>query len=116
VSPNTTALDDADALVHAAFAAVGTFPALLSQVHSVGRIVTPWGPSVLVTAESSSIVGWPGLTVPLHIHVGRLPPAMPGGAQIGVLRTDLGGQVTDLGLRTSQPLHGPSAFWRLTRL
>ena len=116
LSPNTTALDDADALVHAAFVAVGTFPALLPQVHSVGRIVAPWGPSVPVTAESSSIVGWAGLTVPLHIHVGALPSAMPGGAQIGVLRTDLGGRVTDLALRTSQPLHGPSAFWRLTRL
>ncbi len=116
VSPNTTALDGADALVHAAFAAVGTFPGLLPQVHSVGRIVAPWGPSVPVTAELTSIVGWPGLTVPVHIQVGALPSAIPAGAQIGVLRTDLGGRVTNLALRTSQSLHGPSAFWRLTRL
>ncbi|HZM57883.1 MAG TPA: hypothetical protein VFC03_22980 [Acidimicrobiales bacterium] len=114
-SPVTTALDGADALVHAAFATVGTFPALLAPGHPVGRIVAPWAPSVPVTAESSSIVGWPGLTVPLQVHVGALPSAIPAGAQIGVLRADLGGRHTDLALRTSQPLHGPSAFWRITR-
>ncbi len=114
-SPVTTALDDADALVHAAFATVGTFPALLAPGHPVGRIVAPWAPSVPVTAESSSIVGWPGLTVPFQVHVGALPSAIPAGAQIGVLRADLGGRHTDLALRTSQPLHGPSAFWRITR-
>jgi hypothetical protein len=41
---------------------------------------------VSVTAESSSIVGWPGLTVPLRIHVEALPPDIPVGAEIGVLR------------------------------
>ena len=116
MSPNTTALNAAAALVNAAFAAGRTFASFPSPGHVVGRIVAPWGPSVSVTAESSSIVGWPGLTVPLRIHVEALPPDIPVGAEIGVLRADLGGQDTDLALRTSQPFHGPSALWRLTRL
>src|SRR5208283_4002403 len=96
VSPNATALNAAAALVNAAFAAAGTFASFPSPDRVVGRIVARWGPSVPVTAELSSIVGWPGLTVPLHIHVEGLPPDIPAGAEIGVLRADLGGQDTVL--------------------
>ncbi|MGD0394314.1 MAG: D-alanyl-D-alanine carboxypeptidase [Acidimicrobiales bacterium] len=114
-SPNTAALDAAVGLVNAAFAGAGTFGTLL-PAGSVGRITAPWGPSVAVTAGTASVVGWPGLTVPARVHVETLPSAIPAGAEIGVLHADLGGQVIDLVLRVSRPLHGPSAFWRLTRL
>ncbi len=115
-SPNTAALDAATALVDAAFAAAGTFGSLLPPGNLVGRVTTPWGPSVPVTADAASVVGWPGLTVPVHLHVRTLPPAIPAGAQIGALGADPGGQLTIVALRVSQPVHGPSAFWRLTRL
>jgi serine-type D-Ala-D-Ala carboxypeptidase (penicillin-binding protein 5/6) len=114
-SPITTALYDAELLTHAAFAAVGTFP-LVPPGHLVGRIVTPWSPSVPVTAGSSSMVGWAGLTVPVHVLLGKLPSVISIGAPIGVLVVTLGTQNLDLVLRTSRPLAGPSAIWRLTRL
>jgi D-alanyl-D-alanine carboxypeptidase (penicillin-binding protein 5/6) len=114
-SPNTAALNAATGLVNAAFAAAGTFGSLL-PAGGVGRITTPWGQSVPVTADTASVVGWPGLTVPVRIHVEALSLAVPAGADIGTLHADLGGQVVALGLRASRPLHGPSAFWRLTRL
>jgi len=115
LSPNQSALNAAAALVHAAFAAAGTFP-FPSPGHVVGRITAPWGQSVPVVAESSTVAGWPGMAVPLHIHVAALSPDIPVGAGIGVLRAELGGRVVELALRNSQPLHGPSALWRLTHL
>jgi D-alanyl-D-alanine carboxypeptidase (penicillin-binding protein 5/6) len=114
LSPNTTALDAATALVNAAFMSAGTFP-FPAPGHMVGRVMTSWGQSVPVAAEPSSIAGWPGLTVSLHIHVTALAPDIPVGAGIGVLSADLGGRVTALALRTTQPLHGPPALWRITR-
>ena len=114
-SPNTSALNAATGLVNAAFAAAGTFGSLL-PAGSVGRVTAPWGPSVPVTAETAGVVGWPGLTVPVRLHVEVMSTAVPAGAGIGALRADLGGQMIDLVLRSSRPLHGPSAFWRLTRL
>ncbi len=115
-SPITTALYDAELLAHAAFAAIGTLP-LLSPRHPLGQIVTSWGVSVPVTAsKSTSIVGWPGLTVPVHMHLGAIPPAMPSGTRIGMLEVDVGGQNIDVDLRTSRRLPGPSVMWRLTRL
>jgi len=116
VSPTAAAVDDADALVTAAFAAIGTFsPVRPGQL--LGRIVAPWGPSVPVTApKSPSFVGWPGLMVRLHVHVGALPSAISSAARIGVLKVDLGDQNIDVVLRAPRRLPGPSAIWRLTRL
>jgi D-alanyl-D-alanine carboxypeptidase (penicillin-binding protein 5/6) len=116
ISPLTAALDDVTVLVKAAFAAIATRPPI-PPGRIVGRIVAPWGTSVPVTASrSSSIVGWPGLVVPVQVHVGALLSAISGGARIGVLRVDLSGQHVDVVLRASRPLAGPSAIWRLTRL
>ncbi len=116
VSPTATAVDDADALVRAAFATIGTFRAIRPG-HFVGRIVAPWGPSTVVTTTKSvSVVGWPGLTVRFHVHVGALPTAISSAARIGVLKVDLGNQNIDLVLRAPSRLPGPSTIWRLTRL
>jgi D-alanyl-D-alanine carboxypeptidase (penicillin-binding protein 5/6) len=116
ISPTAAAVDDADVLVTAAFAAIGTFsPVRPGQL--LGRIVAPWGPSVPVTApKSPSFVGWAGLTVRLQVHVGALPSTISSAARIGVLKIDLGDQNIDVVLRAPRSLPGPSAIWRLTRL
>jgi D-alanyl-D-alanine carboxypeptidase (penicillin-binding protein 5/6) len=116
ISPITAALFDADLLVGAAFAAIGAFlPVPPGRL--VGRIVDQWGTSVPVTAPTSpTIVGWPGLVVPVQVHMGALSSAISGGARIGVLRVHLGGQSIDVVLQASRRLPGPSAIWRLTRL
>jgi len=110
----TSALYDADLMVKAAFAAIRTVP-LVPPGHLVGTIVAAWGASVPVTAESSRIVGWPGLTVPVRMGVGVLSSAISSGNRIGVLRADIDGQHIDVVLRVSRRLPSPSPIWRLTR-
>ncbi len=116
ISPNDAAVDAADALVRAAFAAIGTFhPFPRGQV--VGRIVTSWGMSVPVSASTSSaLVGWPGLRVPVQVHAEALPATISSDTRIGVLRVAPAGQNIEVDLRSSRRLPGPSAIWRLTRL
>ncbi len=116
ISPNDAAVDHADALVRAAFATISTFrPFPPGQL--VGRIVASWGTSVPVTtSKSSGLVGWPGLRVPVQVHVGALPSTIASSAPIGVLRVAPGGQNIEVVLRASRRLPGPSAIWRLTRL
>jgi len=116
ISPNDAAVDHADALLRAAFATLSTFrPFPPGQL--VGRVVASWGTSVPVTAsKSSSLVGWPGLRVPVQVQVGALPATIASGARIGVLRVAPGGQNIEVVLRASRRLPGPSAVWRLTRV
>jgi D-alanyl-D-alanine carboxypeptidase (penicillin-binding protein 5/6) len=115
-SPITTALNDVENLVNAAYGTLRTFRAL-PVGHLVGQIVAPWGPSVPVTASTlHAINGWPGLTVPIKVHVGALPSALSSGARVGVLSFDLGSPSIDLILRTPHPLRRPSALWQATRL
>ncbi len=116
ISPNDAAVDDADALVRAAFTAISTFRPF-PPGELVGRIVASWGTSVPVTtSKASGLVGWPGLTVPVQVRVGALPSTIANGARIGVLRLAPGEQNFELVLRASGSLPGPSAIWRLTRL
>ena len=116
ISPNDAAVDAADALVRAAFAAISTFRPF-PPGRLVGRLVAAWGPSIPVTASTSSgLVGWPGLRVPVQMHVGALPATIASGARIGVLSVAPSGQNVDVVLRASRRLPGPSAIWRLTRL
>jgi D-alanyl-D-alanine carboxypeptidase (penicillin-binding protein 5/6) len=115
-SPITAALDDAENLAQAAFAAVTPRP-LVSAGRLAGKIVAPWGASADVSAEQPpTIIGWPGLTVPARVVVGALPAVVARGSRIGVLEVDLGGRDVGVVLRASQPLRGPSVIWRLTRL
>jgi hypothetical protein len=70
-----------------------------------------------VTAPTfAGVVGWPGQSLPVQVHVETLAASISSGARIGVLRVDLSGQQTDVALRTSRRLLGPSVIWRLTRL
>jgi D-alanyl-D-alanine carboxypeptidase (penicillin-binding protein 5/6) len=114
-SPITAALHSAEALATAAFAAMTTVPVVAADQLD-GRIVTPWGATVAVRApRSPSIVGWPGVSMPARLSVGRLPSVVRRGTRIGVLDVDLGGRHIDVALRASGSLSGPSAIWRLTR-
>ena len=72
-SPITAVLSSAEALATAAFAAMTTVP-VVAPDQLDGRIVAPWGATVGVQApQSPTIVGWPGLTLPAQLRVGRVP-------------------------------------------
>jgi len=115
-SPNTAAVDEADALVKSAFADIAVLqPVAPGQV--VGRIDAPWGASIPVTASNAArMVGWPGLSVPVRLDSGGLPAAISSGARVGVLSVDPGSQDVRVVLRIAHPLEGPSVLWRLTRV
>jgi serine-type D-Ala-D-Ala carboxypeptidase (penicillin-binding protein 5/6) len=114
-SPITAVLSSAEALTTAAFAAMKTVP-VVAPDQLTGRIVAPWGGSVTVKApQSPTIVGWPGLSMPAQLSVGRLPKVVTQGTRIGVIDVDLGGRHISVPLRASGSLPGPSAIWRLTR-
>jgi D-alanyl-D-alanine carboxypeptidase (penicillin-binding protein 5/6) len=115
-SPNTAAVSEADLLVKAAFASIALLP-LFPAGHVVGQLVTPWGASAPVLASTSPyVVGWPGLGLHAKVRLVALPSPVHSGTRVGVLRVDQSGHVTGVVLRTSRPLSGPSALWRLIRM
>jgi serine-type D-Ala-D-Ala carboxypeptidase (penicillin-binding protein 5/6) len=115
-SPLTVALYDADLLVRAAVGAMGTLP-LVPPGRAAGRIVTAWGASVEVTAPlNATVVGWPGLMVPVQVQVSPLASSIPSGRRIGTISFVLGAQRRTVPMRTVGNLPGPSAAWRLSRL
>jgi D-alanyl-D-alanine carboxypeptidase (penicillin-binding protein 5/6) len=115
-SPTAAALDSAASLVRTAFTALGPMT-VLAPGRPVGSIVAPWGPSVPVTmASSPSVLGWPGMTLPVEVHVGRLPTSVARGARVGQLDLGPPGQQVAVVLRASRAVGGPSVIWRLTRL
>ena len=114
-SPITAVLDAAEALAQAAFGAMTTLH-VVPPGQLVGRVVSPWGASVAVSAlDAPTVVGWPGLAVPAHLHVGVVPSDLATGTRIGLLTIDLDGDDVDVALHAAGPLRGPSAIWRLTR-
>ncbi len=116
VMPSAAAVNEADALVRTAFAAARPFP-LFSPGEGLGRITTAWGASVNVGVSSApSVVGWPGLTVPITVEVGTLPPTIPDGAGVGLIGVESGSPHLLVVMRSEERLPGPSALWRLTRL
>ena len=115
-TPAASAVNDADALVRAAFAAARPLQ-LFSPGQRLGRIMTSWGASAVVTAPSApSAVGWPGLSVPITLEVGTLPSTIPSGAGVGLLGIVSGSKHRLVVLRSEGSLPGPSVVWRLTRL
>jgi serine-type D-Ala-D-Ala carboxypeptidase (penicillin-binding protein 5/6) len=112
--PTAAALAVVAALVKAALASIGPVPVVrLGQ--ALEQISASWGSSVLIIGEVSNVFGWPGMTVPVRVRVGKLPTAIPAGTRIGVLSVDVGGKSVDVVLRAAQALAGPSATWRFTR-
>lgn len=115
VSPITAVLDAAENLAKAAFADVTSLP-LVTGDHTVGTVTAPWGASVPVAAtHAPHVVGWPGLTVPAHLHVGRLPTTIDAGTRLGVLQANVDGHPISIPVSATHALGGPSVFWRLTR-
>jgi len=113
--PNTAAVDAGDALVRAALAAiavVSVFPAR----HVVGELSAPWGASTpIMVSEPVIVLGWPGLGVPLTARLNKLTEPLAAGSKVGFLQVRQGSHVTTTALKSTAPLSGPSAFWRLTR-
>ena len=114
-SPNTAAVEAGDQLLRAAFASIGSLP-LLPVGHVVGQVVEPWGASapVVVTA-SEPVIGWAGLAIPFRVGVDSPPAPLKAGVAVGGLVVDQNGHKARVVLRTTGPLSGPSAFWRMTR-
>ena len=114
-SPNTAAVNAGDQLLRAAFASVRSLP-LLPVGHVVGQLVEPWGASapVVVTA-SEPVIGWARLTIPFRAAVDTPPAPLGAGVAVGSLVAEQNGQKVRAVLRTTGPLSGPSAFWRMTR-
>ncbi len=114
-SPNTSAVDAGDQLLQAAIASMKPLP-LLPVGHVVGQVVEPWGASapVVVTA-SEPVIGWAGLTIPFRAGVDVPAAPLKAGVAVGALVADQDGRKVRAVLRTTGPLSGPSAFWRMTR-
>ena len=114
-SPNTAAVEAGDQLLRAAFASIRSLP-LLPVGHVVGQVVEPWGASapVVVTA-SEPVIGWAGLAIPFRVGVDFPPAPLKAGVAVGGLVVDQNGHKARVVLRTTGPLSGPSAFWRMTR-
>jgi serine-type D-Ala-D-Ala carboxypeptidase (penicillin-binding protein 5/6) len=115
LGPNTAAVDAGDQLVKAAFGSVGTLP-VLSAGQVVGQVDAPWGASIPVVASTAvSILGRPGLMVPVTVHTDVPKAPIPAGTTIGSITLTTAGHRTQVPLRTSEPLGQPSAWWKLTR-
>ncbi len=113
--PNTAAVDAGDALVKASESSLGAHT-LFPVGRVVGRLTTPWGASTPVTVSTAlTVLGWPGLSVPVAVHLHALAAPLATGTAVGTLRVHQGGRVTHVELRTSSALQGPSVWWRLTR-
>jgi serine-type D-Ala-D-Ala carboxypeptidase (penicillin-binding protein 5/6) len=112
----TTALDDAENLVTAAFASMHEFP-VVSPGRRVATVVAPWGASVPVTApDAPEIVAAPGITLRADLRGSALGSSLVAGARVGTLTIVTPGGRFDVALRTADSLPGPSVIWRLTRL
>ena len=113
--PNNAAVDAGDALVKAAEFSLGT-RALIPAGRVVGSLTAPWGASTPVTAMAPmTVLGWPGLSVPVAVHLHALAAPVAADTAVGVLRVQQDGHATQVVLRTTSPLRGPSIWWRLTR-
>jgi D-alanyl-D-alanine carboxypeptidase (penicillin-binding protein 5/6) len=115
LGPNTAAVDAGDQLVKAAFASVGTIP-VFTAGQVVGQVVAPWGASSPVTASTAvSVLGWPGIAVPVTLSTDVPKAPIPTGTTVGTITVVEGTQRTPVLLRTTKPLTQPSGFWKLTR-
>ncbi len=115
LGPNTAAVDAGDQLVKATFASVGALP-VLSAGQVVGQVVGPWGSSSPVSASTAvTVLGWPGLVVPVVLHTEVPKAPIPADTTVGSITIVAGTHRSVMPLRTARPLSSPSAFWRLTR-
>ena len=113
--PDTAAVDAGDALVRAALPAITAVP-VFPAGHVVGELSAPWGASApVMVSEPVTVLAWPGLSVPLTARLNKLTEPLAAGSKVGVLQVRQGSHVTTAALKSTAPLSGPSASWRLTR-
>jgi D-alanyl-D-alanine carboxypeptidase len=113
--PDTAAVDVGAALVRAGLGAMNPVT-VLPAGKVVGKVSAPWGASVPVTMSSpASVLAWPGLTASITVRAARLPTSVAAGSVAGVLHLREGSQVSTAFLKTTAPLAGPTAGWRLLR-
>jgi D-alanyl-D-alanine carboxypeptidase (penicillin-binding protein 5/6) len=113
--PNTAAVDAGDALVRAALPAINAVPIFPTR-HVVGELSAPWGASApVMVSEPVTVIGWPGLSVPVTARLNTFSVPLAAGAEVGVLQVRQGSHVTTATLKSAAALSGPSASWRLTR-
>ena len=115
LGPNTAAVDAGDQLVKATFASLGALP-VLSAGQVVGQVVGAWGSSSPVGAPTAvTVLGWPGLVVPVVLHTDVPKAPIPADTTVGSITIVAGTHRSVVPLRTARPLSSPSALWRLTR-
>jgi len=113
--PDTAAVDAGDALLKVALPAL-TDVSVLPAGHVVGSLSAPWGASTPVSVSAPvTVVGWPGLRLPMTVRVTTFSVPVASGSTVGVLRVREGSHASLAVLRSTARLSGPTAFWRLTR-
>ena len=113
--PNTAAVDAGDTLVSAALREITAVPVFPSG-HVVGELSAQWGASApAMVTEPVTVVGWPGLIVAVTARLNKLTMPLGAGSRIGVLQIHEGAHVSTVALKSTAPLSGPSASWRLLR-
>jgi serine-type D-Ala-D-Ala carboxypeptidase (penicillin-binding protein 5/6) len=113
--PDTAAVEAGDTLVRAALGGITAVPAFAAG-HIVGQLSSPWGASApVMVAEPVTVVGWPGLRVPVTARLDQLTVPLAAGSRVGVLRIRQGSHVSAAPLKSTAALSGPSATWRLFR-
>lgn len=114
--PTAAALYVGDLLAAAAFRAMAPLPLFVAG-QTLGRLRAPWGPaSPVVGAHPVSVVGIPGLSVPIRVRGGHLSRAVAQGTAVGVLRADTATGSTEVDLVTTRAIPGPTVLWHFTRL
>lgn len=115
IGPDAAAVDAGEALMKAALPHV-TAVTVLRAGRMVGRLAAPWGASTTVTdSHAVTIPAWPGLSVPVTARPATFTEPVPAGRRVAWLQVPDGSGVIKVPLRTTAPLQGPSALWRLTR-
>jgi hypothetical protein len=115
LGPNTAAVDAGDALVQSTFASLHSYT-VFAPGQGAGQVRARWGAVAPVTVDQPvTVVGWPGLVVPVATQPDPLDGALPSGATVGTVRAGIGATSTLAHLRTVSPLSGPGVWWRLTR-
>lgn len=113
-SPTDDVLADAETLVDGALAALRPTAALPPGTR-VGTLRTGWGAAAPVTVGGAdAVLGWPGESFPLRLHLGPLGTGVRRGADVGTLSVP-GADPGTVALHAGASLPGPSALWRLTR-
>jgi D-alanyl-D-alanine carboxypeptidase (penicillin-binding protein 5/6) len=113
--PDTAAVDAGDTLVRAALRGISSVP-VFPAGHVVGELSAQWGASApVMVAEPVTVIGWPGLSVAVTARLNKLTVPLAAGARIGVLQIHQASHVSTETLKSTAPLSGPSASWRLIR-